>query len=770
MWIRISNKILNNRWAFIIILGLITAFMGYRTSKIKLSYDFVRVLPVTDSSYINYENFKKLFGEDASVMVVGFKDNRFFDAEVFNDWYQLADEIRKKDGIQAVVSEANIYNVGFSDSLDRFEFFPLVNKASNSQQEVDSIKKIIDNLPFYDGLIYNKENGTTLMGIRFTKSELNTKHRIDLVNEIKIQADLFAEKHHIDIHYSGMPYIRTKIMEKVSVEMIYFLALALFVTAVILWLFFRSFTAVISSMIVVTIGVVWSLGTIQLFGYNISILSSLIPAIIIIIGIPNCIFLINKYHVEYGKSKDKMKALEKMVEDIGILLFLANITTAIGFAVLYFTHSILLTEFGVVAAIDVMATYLLTLILIPIILSFLPPPSLRHMYHLDRKRINKVLAKVDYLVHNKRKEIYTAVAVATIISLFGMSRINIMGYIIDDLPQNDAIYTDLRFFEDNFHGILPFEIFIDTKKENGVFADGAKTLYKIKTLEKKMAQYPELSKPVSIVDAIKFSYQAYKGGNPKYYVLPPPAELQKLADYSSGIKGNQDYIKGFLDTSRQYTRVSCQIADIGSKEIKKLQNSLKLVADSIFSPNDYNVMLTGHSTMFLKSNDYLLENLIESLIIEIILIALVGIALFRSVRIIILSKLPCLIPLVITAGIMGFCGIRFKPSTILIFSMAFGISSDGTIYFLTKYRQELSEHKKTASQAISAAIRETGFSMIYTAIILLAGFFIFALSSFGGTQALGILISITLFVAMLTNLILLPAILLSLAEYSDGKS
>jgi predicted RND superfamily exporter protein len=202
--------------------------------------------------------------------------------------------------------------------------------------------------------------------------------------------------------------------------------------------------------------------------------------------------------------------------------------------------------------------------------------------------------------------------------------------------------------------------------------------------------------------------------------------------------------------------------------MKALVDSLRPKIDSIFNPKDYNVVLTGHSLVFLKNNDYLLANLYESLLIEIILIALVGMALFRSVRIILLSKLPCLIPLVITAGVMGFLDIRFKPSTILIFSIAFGIASDGTVYFLTKYRQELKKGL-TAPQAISLAVKETGLSMVYTNIILFFGFIIFAASSFGGTVAMGILVSLTLVVSMCTNLILLPAILLSIDNRKTEK-
>jgi predicted RND superfamily exporter protein len=570
------------------------------------------------------------------------------------------------------------------------------------------------------------------------------------------------------MHYSGMPYIRSQIMTKVSHEMTLFLILAILVTAFILWVFFRSGNVVFFSLIITAVGVLWSMGIMHLFGYKITILTGLIPPLIMVIGLPNCIFLINKYHSEFVAHGNKIKAITRSIETIGVTLFLANITTSIGFGVLYFTKSSMLVEFGLVASISVMATYFITLVLVPVVLVMLPTPKAKHTKHQDGKIINKALDMVDHLVQKRRTAIYITTTVITGICFWGMTFIDMNGYVVDDLPKKDPIYTDLHFFEKNFNGVLPFEISIDSKKENGLFENNAKALYKIKAMQRMLEEYPIFSKPLSIVEAIKFSYQAYNEGNPKYYKLPGVSDLKTLSEYSGSLKGQNNKLAKFIDSTKQTTRVSYQVADIGSKKMKELMAIVRPKIDSIFSPDEYKVSLTGHSLVFLKNNDYLLSNLLESLLIEIILIAIVGIALFRSVRIIILSKLPCLIPLVITAGIMGFLDIRFKPSTILIFSIAFGISSDGTIYFLTKYRQELKKISN-APAAISAAIKDTGLSMVYTSIILFCGFSIFAASSFGGTVALGVLVSLTLLISMFTNIILLPAILLSIHKKSMKK-
>ncbi|PBQ33302.1 patched family protein [Sphingobacteriaceae bacterium] len=770
MWKIFSAVLLRNKLIFTIVVLLATVFMGYQASRMELSYEFAKILPDNDSTFIGYQNFKKQFGEDGNVMVMGFADKNLFQYEKFRDWHELSKAVKNIQGIKEVMSLPTIFKLVKNDSLEKFQMIPLVQNPITSQKEVDSLKAEILNMPFYEGFVYNKETGATLLMITFKKKDLDSKRRLTIVEEIKNLGDAFASKHNLEMHYSGMPYIRSQLMTKVSHEMTLFLVLAVLVTAFILWMFFRSVTTVIFSLIVVVIGVVWSIGIMELFGYKITVLSGLIAPLIMVIGLPNCIFLINKYHAEFLAHGNKMKALQRSIETIGVTLFLANITTAIGFGVLYFTKSSMLVEFGVVAAISVMTTYVITLILIPIILNVLPTPKAKHTKHQEGKRINKVLDLVDQLVQKRRPAIYIVTTIITLISFWGMTFIDMNGYVVDDLPEKDPVYTDLHFFETNFKGVLPFEIAIDTKKPNGLFADNAKALYKIQRMQKVFAGYDSVfSKPFSIVEGIKFAYQGYRGGDAKYYKLPPVSDLKELKSFTGGLSGANSRLQNFIDTSKQITRVSYQAKDIGSKRMDALMLELRPKIDSIFPPADYKVTTTGHSLVFLKSNDYLLDNLIESLVIEIILIAIVGIALFRSVRIILLSKLPCLIPLVITAAVMGFLDIRFKPSTILIFSIAFGISSDGTVYFLSKYRQELKKVGQDASQAISAAIKETGLSMVYTSIILFCGFAIFTASSFGGTAAMGILVSLTLLMSMFTNLILLPAILLSIHRKSLNK-
>lgn len=801
MWSKLSHFILRQRLPLLIFIILITGFMGYwAITRLELSYRYARVLPEDDEMAIAYEKFKARYGEDGNVMLIGFQDSTMFELSKFQDWYDLTESIKKIEGVQDVMSTTRLYNLVRNDSLTKFDVVSVVQSRPKTQEEADSLKKQIWRLPFYDGLIINKDSMVTVMLITFSQHTLHTKDRVNIVNQINDKAKIFGEKHKLRMYYSGMPHIRAQYMQKIGGEMQLFLILSIGVTALILFIFFRYFNAVFFSLLVVIAGLAVSVGTMALFGYKITVLTGMIPSLIVIIGIPNCIFLINKYQEEYAKHGQKAKALARMVQKVGLSNFLANMTTAIGFGVFYFTNSSMLVEFGVTAAVNVMSTYFIALILTPIIFSYLPPPKPNQTKHQSGKRINRILDLVNYLVHNHRKKIYLTIALLTIISAIGFKYISVVGYVVDDLPQDEPVFQDLKFFERHFKGILPFEVAVEVKprltdsivqeyKAKGLtlnrsdfaadtlgprnlFDQEGQVLKNIDSLQRFITSQGAFSKPLSIVEALKFSYQAYKDGKPKAYRLPNNVvDLKALADYSGTVKGQQQKLNSFIDSTRMWTRLSIQMADVGSDSSKKIVAKIKPVVDSLFPSAYYKVDLTGNSLMFLRSFDYLVHHLFVSLTIAIVLILLIGMILFRSVAIIVLSKLPCLIPLVMTAGIMGFFGIPFKSSTILIFSIAFGIASDGTIYILTEYRQQLRKLSAAqASKAVGLAIQETGLSMIYTNVILFFGFAIFIFSGFGGTVALGILLSITLLVSLATNLILLPCILLSLERRAATKA
>jgi len=767
MWNNFSKIILSNRIPILVVFFVATLFMAWKASFVKLSYTGSKILPQSDSAFISYNNFKSKFGEDGNMMVLGISSPKLMSKELFNDWSELAAELQKLDGIKQALSIGNLFDLQKDTLNQKFVLKQIHSGPVLSDSEMDSIKNRIYELPFYEGLIFNKESNATLMAINFDHKILNTPKRGPIIKAISEKADALGKKHNLEIHYSGLPFIRTAVSRLVSREFVLFLGLSILVSAIILFLFFRKLYPVLFPIILVIVGVIWSMATLVMFGYEITILTGLIPPLIVIIGIPNSILLLNKYHNELRKHGDKEKALHVTILRISETTLIANITAAIGFGVLFYTGSALLVEFGVVAALNVMATWFICLCLIPIIFSYLPVPKLKAQEDHDNGFLHKLLLKTDLLVHERSRVIYLGTILITIISIVGVMKINVNGYVVDDLPQNSPINRDLKFFEKNFEGILPLEVSIDTRKKNGVL--NLSTIKRVDKMEEMISAYPEFSRSVSLNKALKYASQAFYNGDPQFFRIPNDMEKNFVLSYLANSGGNSDMLKGFIDSNKQVARVSFQMADVGSKRMNVLMEELKPRIDSILNPEKFDVLLTGSSIIFSKGTDYMLKHLMESILLAIVLISLLRLFQFRDLRIMFISLLPNIIPLIITAGLMGFFNIPLKPSTILIFTIAFGLASDQTIYFLTRYQQELQSTDFTTSKVISDTIRETGVSMTYIALVLFFGFGIFTASTFGGTMILGLLLSITLIIALISNLTLLPALLVQIDKRKRKK-
>ena len=768
MWVKLSKTILQNRILIVLFFVIATVFMAFQAKNLKLSYAGSKILPLTDSVFLKYTAFKKQFGEDGNVMVIGIESANIYQKETYNQWASLANDIQKLKGIKGVLSIGKLFELQKDTLNQKFVVSPIPGKVISSDVEMDSLKNHLQQMPFYDGLLINTKTNATLMAITFDQKILNTGARNPILKEIQAKAEAFSKSTNIPIHLSGLPYIRTATSKLVSNEFVLFLGLSILVSALILLIFFRSFSAVFYPILVVIMGVIWSLGTLVLFGYEITILTGLIPPLIVIIGIPNSILLLNKYHNELQKHGDKQLAMSITIERIAVTTLIANVTAAIGFGVLYFTGSELLIQFGSVAALNVMFTWLMCLCLIPIIFSYLPVPKGKANAPHKPNFLDHLLAKTDVLVQQKSKLIYITTIVLTAISFVGIYTINVNGYVVDDLPKSSQILTDLKFFEKNFEGILPLEIGVDTKRKNGVLS--LSTLNKIDKMERMIAAYPEFSRSISLNTGLKYASQAFYNGDPAFYRLPTDIEKNFILIYAANSgKGNGNMLTNFVDKDKQSARISFQMADIGSKRLDSLLLVLKPRIDSILSPKRFDVTLTGSSIIFSKGTDYLLKHLVESIGLAIVLISLLRLAQFKSLGIMFISLLPNIVPLVITAGLMGFFNIPLKPSTILIFTIAFGLASDQTIYFLTRYQQELTLTNYPIAKVVSDTIRETGVSMTHIALILFFGFGIFTASTFGGTVVLGLLLSITLIVALVFNLTLLPALMLWLDNKKKRK-
>jgi predicted RND superfamily exporter protein len=761
MWNRIARLIINYRLPFIIVIGLSTVVMGYYATRVQMSYDFARTVPLSDPEMVTLLDFKKKFGEDGNIIAVGVKDSALYNYKNFQAFRDFSLAVKSIGGVNEVISLPVIKKIEKDTAETKFFLTDVFPSEITSQEQLDSALADARNQRVYMDQIVNTANGATMMIVSVEKEYMNSQKREGLTDSLLIVGNQFKEKTGIDVRFAGLPFIRTLVANQVKM----FLYASAFITGLIMFLFFRSFRAVTFSMIIIGIVVIWTMGTLALFGYKITMLTGLIPPVIVTLGITNAIYLLNKYHLEFAKTKDKLQAISTVVQKMGLATFLTNLTVAIGFLTLLATDIIILREFGIVAGINIMVLFFVSLVMIPSVFSWLPTPSEKHLRHLDFKRMGAFLRFVDESVHRKRTAIYVGSIVLALLSLYGVWHLRSVTFMVDDVPEESQIKKDLHFFEQNFSGIMPLEVVVEfvTKKRRPIL--DTNNLAKIEEFENFLDSLPEVSKPISVLSLIKASKQAFYNNNPDRYTLPNKTEGAFILRYMKGQTDNSGLFKSFVDSTFTTMRISSQVADIGSVKMDSLvHNIIEPRMAQIFTSTEkdsIHTVVTGSTKIFIKGNKFLIANLQESLLLAFILITLSMAILFANVRMIIISLIPNLLALMITAGLMGFFDIPLKASTALIFSITFGISVDNSIRFLAKYRQEILANNFFVAKAVSDAILETGKSIMYTSIVLFAGFIIFAFSSFGGTIALGLLTSVTLIISMFTNLILLPALILS---------
>ena len=787
MWGKIAAFILRYRAPLAAVVLALTIFMGWQSQYARMSYKFGGVLPEDDSTFVEYRNFIDQFSEDGTVLAIGYRDERIWELNNFNQWRKLLRNLQSTtvdvDGVatpmvDSIFSTANCYNLVKDTVLQRFEFRQLLEHDPTSQAELDSIRDVLYQLPFYKNLLFNNQTNAGLMMVFVNAGLFNSENRGNAVDRMLELSDNFTRDTGIKTYVSGMPYIRSVMTVKVKAELKFFTILSAIICMTLLLVFFRSIKVTVVVMSVVVVSVVIAMGSIALFDYPITMLMGLIPPLMIVTTVPNCIYLVTKYHQEYQRYGNKTRALARVVQKAGAAAFMINATTAVGFATFIFTSSDLLKHFGVIASLNCLLAFFLSLIVFPIVYSYLPPPTERHLGHLNSPWLEKVLDSLVSTVIFHRKPIYAVTIILSAIGIYGISRIHTTGNIVDDIPDSDRVITDLKWFESNFNGVMPFEILIDCGKKGQITKD--KNLQKIEELQTLLANYQltlkdtvihPFSRSLSIVDASKFIRQSFYMGDSAYYTLIPREEQAFIGEFiGEENKANQGVQKTFLDSTKRLTRVTAQVADIGTKEMDRLMSELKPQIDSIFDPAKYKVTLTGTSIVFLEGTNYLVGDLFSSLVFGVLIISIMMAFMFWSARMVFISFIPNIIPQIMTAGIMGFIGIPLKPSTILVFSIALGITVDNTIHYLAKYRQELKYHNWKIKESALLAIRETGASMVYTSLVLLFGFGCFAASEFEGTRALGVLTAVTLLVAMITNLVILPALLLSLQKRITTKS
>lgn len=811
-WQIIARIILKARIPLLVVVVLATSFMWFNRST-ERSHDFGKIIPANDPDYIDYVDFRKEFGDDGNVLVISFETD-IFERSFFNMLFHLTDTLSVGDGVVNALSMANAPGLVANPELEMFAMERMVKRPAANQTEMDSIRKLLSGTYFYKGLLFNDSLNAALIAVTIDSKRLDSEEKATIVNNLVKTIEEAAATVNVKPRYSGLPFVRAFVTDFIPKEMATFLILAVLVMATFLFLTFRSFYAVAIPMLVIGVVIIWALGLMGLLGYKITVLTAVLPSLIAVIGVPNSIYLLTKYHFEYKRTGNKIKSLVLVIQKIGIVTVMTNATTAVGFGVLAFTDIQILREFGILAGLSVIVTFFISLLLIPIFFSFLPAPGWKQVRHTERRMLGRVIRFLNHLVMKRRWIVYTTSIAFTVSAIIGIGMLTPRSLMVDDLPKNGKVVEDLHALEKEFKGVMPFEIVINTHKDRGILK--YRTLSNLDKFQKGMTRFEDISRSISILDLIKYTRQALFSGISDEYELPSREEYIAIQSYVRNSK--VDSLIGqatIFDSTYSKARVKANVKDIGSAKLQPIMDSLEVDLEELFVTNvkpgrlkpeesyklfggpDFKILyagneyvdgevfvtdtnssyeilggegkvdfsdrikITGTTKIFVKSNSYLIKNLIQSLLIAFGVIAILMAVLFGSLKMVLIALTPNFLPLLLTAGIMGFAGIALKPSTALIFSVAFGIAVDDTIHFLARYRLARKTGDDVKS-AVSNSFKDTGVSMIYTSVILFFGFVIFAFSSYGGTQALGQLTAITLLIALFTNLLLLPSLLVSL--------
>ena len=768
-WDIFARLILRNRIFFLVFIFISTLLLSTQWKNLKFSYSEANLMPKDHPFNLAYDNFINVFGEEGNLLIIAVKDSSLFKKNNFNSWIELSQSFKNKKEVNNVIHVGNIPIISKDKIKKEFTVDSILNNSFKSDYKVQEFKNILfQDFPFYENILFNKKSETIQTAIYLDKKVVNNIERIEFINEDFIPLiEEFEKETNLDVKISGMPYIRTMNAQNIMDEIGKFVVIAIIVTIFIFFFFFRSYRATLITLSVVVTGVMWALGILGFLEFEITVLTALIPPLIIVIGVPNCIFLINKYQHEVKKHGNQARSLQRVISKIGNATLMTNITTACGFATFILTDSQILKEFGTVASINIMVIFILSILLIPIIYSFLPLPEKKHLNHLNNDWLNTFVGFLSNTVKKKRILVFIISILCLCISIIGINKIEISGNLIEDMPKKSGFVKDIKFFEKEFKGILPLEIMIDSRRKNGMIRLG--NVKRMNDFHEHILRIPELSSPISIVNLSKFIKQSFYNGNPEYFQLPSSQENTFISTYVKNSDLNIGENNSYINENGQIARITTMIGEIDTERMEGIEASLIKGIELYFPSERFDVTLTGKTLGYLKGTKFLIKNLLISLFLAILLISLMITYLFRSYKMVIISLVPNILPLLFTAGVMGFFNIPIKPSTILVFSIAFGISVDDTIHFLVKYRQELIANNWKIRKSVFASLRETGISMFYTSIVLFFGFSVFMTSSYGGTIALGGLVSTTLLFAMLANLVLLPSLLISLEKSISNK-
>lgn len=736
----------------------ITLPLLYQWKNITFSYEFEDFLPQYDDNAQIFKDFKERFASDNDFLLLALeKKSGIFDSTFLKKVEKIESDIAKLDDVTAVRSIL---------SMSEFRFMPGGLVVEIPYIHLDSLRLDKDSVRIYshEELVnqFVSENGRSLC-LFIKHTDFLSKERSDILSD-KLYA-LLDKAELDDYHLIGRVVGQRYYVEKMMSEMMLFISISVILVILFLWIAFRSIWGILLPQVVLYLSAIWVIGSMGLFNEPINILLVLLPSILFVVGMSDVIHLVSKYIDNLRDGMPKNDAVINAVKEIGLATLLTSVTTAIGFISLIVIPVKPIQSFAIFVSLAVVITFIITILTLPALFIFSKAPVVAEKY--KNPIWHRVLAKTFKWTLRNRKTIPLAFLLVFGVSLFGVTKLESNNFLMDELKDDNPVKMSFNYMDDNYGGIRPFELMIELKNpEQNQFWD-KEVLQDFERVQDYLEDEYGVQRLTSLITFLKTANRSFKSGLHSNYKLPEnKGDIARFKKQLQRLENGQ-ILRLVVDSTQQFARITGTIPDWGNKKVTAKNDALEIFLKNELKSPYFDVKLTGTAHLLDLNLKTLSYNMMQGLILASVIIAVLMAILYRSFTMTIISLIPNMLPLIVVAGLMGLMGINLKISTAITFTIAFGIAVDDTIHFLSKLKLELSKGK-TLLRALRTTYITTGKAIILTSLVLLAGFFMLILSDFEGTFAMGALVSLSLFVAVVADLMLLP--LLLLAFYRPRKS
>lgn len=727
---------------------ILTLSAFYPALQIRTDFNLENFFPKDDPTIRDYQFLEEEFGRDDNVIMVGFETDSLLTPGVLNDLQAITDSasaIANVNEVRSILSAQQINKDGrrlsFDDYID----------ADNLIAVTDSIKSALVSDPFAEGFLINRAGNVTAFYLEIENGKNNYEARNQIISDLQQVLQPYQKSY--DFKISGIPYYRNQYVQYLNEEILFYISISSVLIILLLWVLYRSVTGIIIPMLIVWLTILFTLAVMQLTGGYFEIMTSTIAPILLCVGIADSIHMISKYDDARLQGMDKPKSIKEMLLTLGNATFLTSITTAIGFGTLITSDIVPMKHFGIYTATGVMIAFLVTIFFVP---STLRVINVKHIFKDKSAGIfdffSQSLEKLSQFNQRYYRQITLWFLIGTVVIGSGSYYLRVNGKVFDELGDETEPIQHAQFFSENLSPPFPMEFIIDTGRENGIM--DPEFLQRMESFDSYLSSFPAVERTIMFNTLLKEVHGTM--APEKYAENEIPDSEQLVAQYLLLLEvSDTEFLEKVTDFSYQKIRVAAQIRDAGSYRVTQMRDSLSSYLQKHFP--DSEITITGSTILSADLNGKIVTSLFKSIALAFVLISAIMAFLFKNVRMIVISLVPNILPLVMVAGIMGFTGIDIKSSTAVIFTIAFGIAVDDSIHYLARLRVEM-KRGATLDEALRIATQKTGKAIIVTSLILLAGFGTLMTSVFTSTVYMGLLVCLTVIGALLADLVLLPSL------------